>query len=638
MSDSRSTITDKAIIIIAVSKYNGSYGNLPGAVNSARKIREWAESENYSILYLTDEDGSGRDRIDVALVRKEVNDFISNNYIERLIVYFAGHGIARSGSSEFWLLTDAANNITEGINIQQFQDGLLTCNFGSETVPGQVCLIGDACRNAGRDAIRFDGDPIITSNARINNKIKLDRFFATSLGSYAFQINDGSDENSYCLFSELLIRGLNGEIPDAIDTTNHPFKPAVINERLADYLDSEVTIQAAEIGQEMTPDTVTGIRSPYNFYKIIERSESDSTRNPVPPPAAQVPLPTAAQAPLPPRPHSQTLKTPITFKRRIDNSNIQDPSEQLTEREKSQKETLLQWMQLAENTGNGLHKLIAYGYQSNRYCTFSDFRPKKLAIPNNTQIQLVEVGELYQIEVVSDRDLPILISQGDEWLITPNFPNVANIISRNLPGDILLFNYRANGRNEQRLDTYLSDFSNLIDDNPLLRAADVLEIADSIRVGKEEFPHQAVMAGYLYQLAGDYDNIARTAHYMAVSGILPFELAVLCADKVWWSEENGRTVAYADLPAVEADRATERDRNRPSYTKRSFEECKNVRLWGIVPVFSRGWNFMQTAGYLDIREDILQIAKSLGGRSAASLTKQGQEKFLEVFDYQIIDP
>jgi hypothetical protein len=173
-----------------------------------------------------------------------------------------------------------------------------------------------------------------------------------------------------------------------------------------------------------------------------------------------------------------------------------------------------------------------------------------------------------------------------------------------------------------------------------LRAADAQKFADNIRNGKEEYPHQAVTAGYLYEFSNDYDNIARTAHYMAKNtGTVPFDLALLCADKIWWRKENGRFTAFADLPAVTftCSEASEQADNRPSYTRREFEVLKNVRLWGIVPIFRQGWSFMQSELYLDIPEEIRIIGENMTGRSAAGLTDKGLRMFLEVFDYRIIE-
>ncbi len=211
---------DKAIIIIAVEKYNGDYANLPGAIAGARKFRKWAKQPHqgspYKVLYLTDE---GRAKLTADFVRKKVNKFIKETPINRLIVYFAGHGMARGGmNSQFWLLTDAANDRREGINVEAFLYGLQECDFGDADVRGQLCLISDACQSASNSAEPFYGDPILTSTSRQNRRRldEIDTFYAAQLDYCSFQITDAQN-SSFCLFSEIMLRAINGEIQEAIE-------------------------------------------------------------------------------------------------------------------------------------------------------------------------------------------------------------------------------------------------------------------------------------------------------------------------------------------------------------------------------------------------------------------------------------
>ncbi|MGD1702231.1 hypothetical protein [Dapis sp. BLCC M229] len=608
-------LKDKAMIIIAVSKYAGAYDNLPGAITSARRLHEWAQQPSedchYNVLYLADD---VYPKIDVQLVGEKVHDFVNNNFIDRLVVYFAGHGIVRSAGDQFWLLTDAENDEQQGINVEAFKRGLLKCNIGNDNFAGQLCIIGDACRNTGRNAIDFYGSPILSSRARMNRRIQLDRFLSTSLGDYSFQINQTDSQSAYCLFSEMMLSALHGEVKEAIETQGE-FRPAVTNHKLADYLEKEVRNCAAEIEERMEPDIITGIRPPYNFYKRV----------------------------------GITLDPPAVVWQSAIQMAIRDSrNEELTELQERRKQTILQLKdRIAENI---LPRIVRFNRRLNpdipNFSTISDFRPKYVAIPKSGVVEVFQEETFYQIGAINCYDYPILILQDQQWIIVPNYPNVATIISHNLPGDILFlktgdyiylrYRHRERHREEYELwDTYLSDFSNLVGSVPL-RAADAQKFADRIRVGKEEYPHQAVTAGYLYEFSNDYDNIARTAHYMAYDGVVPFDLALLCADKIWWSKEKGRLVAFADLPAVEPLQTSDKEEYRPYYARRGFKKRKNVRLWGIAPIFSQGWSFMQTELYLKIPEHIRRIGENITGRSATSLTQKGLEMFLKAFDYQVI--
>ncbi|NCR40063.1 MAG: hypothetical protein GPJ21_09400 [Microcystis aeruginosa W13-11] len=616
-------LEDKAMIIIAVSKYAGAYASLPGAITSARRLREWAEQAdedcNYKVLYLADHDDDDvYKKIDVQLVREKVTEFVNNNFIDRLVVYFAGHGIVRSAGDQFWLLTNAANDQREGINVEAFRRGLLKCNIGNADFAGQLCIIGDACRNTGRDAIEFYGDPILTSTANMNRRIQLDRFLSTGLGDYSFQINQIGSQSAYCLFSEVTLSALRGEVKEAIDTEDHRFKPVVTNHKLAEYLEKEVRSRAAAIGEDMEPDLLTGIRPPHNFYKKL--------KEPIPDVIASL--------------QDRQLATAIRMA--IHDSRPRSSNERLTAVQEGLKQTLLGWQggpPISLSEFRQYQYLLGNGnYDYYDFLTVSDFRPNFVAVPHGSRVDVVEGRWRLEFCIAGINwydGSPILIHQDEQWIIIPNYPNVDTVVSRNLPGDILFL--RKNGI----WDTYLSDFSNLVGSVPL-RAADAQKFADRIRVGKEEYPHQAVTAGYLYEFSNDYDNIARTAHYMAGDGfsrvrVVPFDLALLCADKIWWRKKNGRFVAYANLPAIERSQPSEQEDNRPYYTRREFEARKNVRLWGIAPIFSQGWNFMQTELYLDIPDEIRLIGENMSGRSAASLTDKGLRMFLEAFDYRVVE-
>jgi hypothetical protein len=611
-------LEDKAMIIIAVSKYADPYPDLPGTITSARRLREWAEQPdedcNYKVLYLADD---VFEKIDVQLVREKVREFVKNNFIDRLVVYFAGHGIVRSAGDQFWLLTDAADDEQEGIDVEGFRRGLLKCNISNADFAGQLCIIGDACRNTARDGITFKGHSILTSTANMNKLIQLDKFLSTGLGDYSFQINQIGSQSAYCLFSEVMLTALRGEVMEAIDTENHEFKPVVTNHKLADYLEKEVRIRAAAINKKMKPDIDTSIRPPYNFYKRLKKPITDVIVS------------------------SQNQQLTAAIQMAIRDSRPESSDEQLTAVQALRKRNLLQWKERIT-----LNHLEPYSDNPDKFFTFSDDRPKIVALPKSSTIKVKPKMDFYEIQAIDCYHSPILIYQDQRWLLIPNYSNVINVISNDLPGDILFlktgyslfFEIREKNRSKDVIwDTYLSDFSNLIGSVPL-RAADAQKFADKIRIGKEEYPHQAVTAGYLYEFSNDYNNIARTAHYMYENtGGVPFDLALLCADKIWWRKESGRFVAFADLPAVEPSQTSDNEKDRPYYARIGFKERKNVQLLGIAPIFSQGWSFMQTELYLDIPEEIRSIGENMSGRSAASLTDKGLRMFLEAFDYRVVE-
>lgn len=583
-------LRDKAMIIIAVSKYAGAYSDLPGAITSARKLRQWAEQPdedcNYKVLYLADDEYS---KIDVDLLKDKIKSFLNENIIDRLVVYFAGHGIVKSAADQFWLLSDAADNLREGINVEAFRRGLLKCNIGASNnqISGQLCIIGDACRNTGRDALEFTGDPILTSTAKMNKRIQLDKFLSASLGNYSFHIDEAENQSAYCLFTEVLVDALRGQKRKAVENSDHRFKPAVTNHKIIEYLYEEIDIRAADLEEEIEPDMLPGIHPPYNFYKRLQdlppadvtRSSNDST---------------------------SATATPMTSPEKRDDKRYKQTDHEGMNRFKLE----------IENVG-----------PRPRTSTYCEFLPNQIAVPRSASVSAGTTEKDFYYIQTDIENTPILIQQDEHWVLAPSFPNVLTVIFHDMPGDILFLKVANLG-----WDTYLSDFSNLRSSAPL-RTAEAQEFADKIRYEKSIFPHQSVTAGYLYEYSNDYNNISRTAHYMAQdTGSVPFDLALLCADKIEWRKENDRIIAYADLPKVVPQ---ETDNNRPAYTKVSFSARKDCQLWGIAPYFTQGWRYMQTEKYLQIPESILQISEHTSGRSAASITNEGLELFLEAFDYKV---
>ena len=165
-----------AMIIIAVSKYEGDLDDLPGTLVSAQRMRDWAEGagphQNYNVLEVSDRDGK---QVTIDRVRHEVNQFLSANIIDRLVVYFAGHGIVGNLASQYWLLSKAVSDNGEGINVERFRSNLEYANIGGnnrQLRAGQLILICDACRNAGRLAQNFTGHPVFTSQTAQRRRLR----------------------------------------------------------------------------------------------------------------------------------------------------------------------------------------------------------------------------------------------------------------------------------------------------------------------------------------------------------------------------------------------------------------------------------------------------------------------------------
>ena len=623
---------EKAIIIIAVSECKGMEP-LPGAIVSALRVGQWATRQNYKRLFLTDRNSLFEpsdinnpitvDRpVDVNWCKKSINKFLGHP-VDRLIVYFAGHGMTMAPASQIWLLSGAADSDEEGIKVDAFRRGLERYNLASSNPDmrkGQVCIIADCCRNIVPLSGDFEGHKILTKRGS-SSSFHLDQFNATIRGKKAFQANPTGSREPFCIFSDVLLGALEGEAPEAVDTVLHP-NPSVTSQTLEDYLLDEVPKLSEQYGEIMEPDVNGTFHHPNNVYATLDS------------------MPQIA--------HSSYMNS--------SNASIGGDNQHVTNM------GIEQVGSTTSNTVYGEHfELMSANFEQlldsiehtdiewrrNRTSWISDLSPEKIRVRPESICRVRSLNRVDNREntlfcsVSCDLlDLPVFIFLKNSWMMVPGIPNRLSYCYKGLLGDIALYHTR-----KQTWDLTLSDyFSNKT--GSALRLRQATSLADRVRQGKSEDPHMAVLAGYLYEGTGDRENIARTSHYMVEDGyngangfqkpFLPIDLALLCADSAWWVEDSdGIPRIHIDLPSVpELDNENSAARpHRPYFTTRGFDAVGDVQAIGVIPTYRAGWEFIETADYLDVSEDLLKLKKHLIGRSITHFTDEGMELFSEMFGY-----
>lgn len=290
----------KAMVVIAVSNYDPPYEALPGTLTSAGRIANWArapgEGRNYKVIEITDapKDGRPGQPVTVERLRTEITDLLDTNIVDRLVIYFAGHGVVRSTAEEFWLLSHAGQDNGECVGVMAFTNGLKTYGIGvhnPDLTKGQLVVIADACRNVHSDGLNFVSNAVMTRKGKAV-ALQTDMFRATTLGAYSFQVKAVNGAEPYCLFSSVLCDALEGKVPEVIEEQYHPFSPVISNNKLADYLDQEVPRRAILLKEIMEPDNLAAIRLSHNYYDILPRAPAQSTNDPKPalPPIVQTPI------------------------------------------------------------------------------------------------------------------------------------------------------------------------------------------------------------------------------------------------------------------------------------------------------------------------------------------------------------
>lgn len=605
----------KAMIVIAVSNYNGAYTNLPGTLTSAARIVNWARQpgpgRGYTVLEITD---ANRSAVTVDRLKNEITPFLQNNIIDRLVVYFAGHGLVRSTADQYWLLTDAVNDTREGVDMNAFKRGLARQGIGAhhpELRQGQLCFFVDACRSTSEYVLDFEGDPIITGGGA-TQKMQIDLFFATMLGQKAYQPKGAGGQPPYCLFSDTLTEALEGKVPQVIENLHHPFKPAIVNNLLADYLDVEVPIRAARLRENMEPDNNSLIRMAHNYYDLLTPS-----LNVTPPPPDGDP-----ENQITPTHDASELKDALETAEMGEAGGITDLSTRTQEFE----------MLLAEAEDILNIATVEAAYPLNIVIEGSH----AIAVPHGATEGLQRVGDRWAYTALAGahENYPVFAEQDDgQWLLMPVLDHTQAILLRALPGDVLLRKMEPDGEAPYPYwDTSLSTAATMTETMPL-RVSDAVRLADTIRYGKARKPNNANIAGYLYDFVGDIDNTRRTAHYMVEDSVLPIDLALLAAEQLrWQQDQDGFWQVRADLPAIEED--SDAPPNRPRFTTGAFDAKYDVPVRGIFPIFRQGFFMLVEADHLEPPPILGKIAKSLAGRSAVLLPPYAMVVLAGVFGYR----
>ena len=602
----------KAMIIIAVSQYKPSYPSLPGTLTSAERMAKWARQNtggrNYDVLEITDTDGTP---VTVDRLRKEISNFLETRIIDRLVIYFAGHGLVRSASDQFWLLTNASQDLREGVDLMAFVDGLKRYSIGASSAvlkKGQLCIIADACRNTHINALGFKGDPILT-NAAPALGMEIDFLMATTLGHYAYQPNAVAGAPPYCLFSDTLSEALEGKVPGVIDNL-HPLGSVIDNQLLADYLDAEVPTRAALYNEQMTPDTASGLRRNNNYYDILP--PAPLAGGPAPSPVPDHGLESFSPMPDPVGGGQRVMpdKTALGFqpatKKATGFGHVIDRADYLMERmDADPQET------------------------SSVVCEFD----RQVAVPIHALQDRFDVrGEQWRYRAAHENDgTQIFVRQAEGWTLAPLMPHTLTVLQPGVPGDVLFHAVLT-----EEPDGWDKSLSSMVANTRLQpnRLKDALRLADGFRYGKKLSPNNANVAAYLYQLSGDTANIARTAHYMAGNGFLSCDLALLAASDMRWEQGPQGWSIMADLPDVPADE----DETRPEFATNAMPPLDNVPVASLFPSFRQGWRRMSDVPFPSMPPVLRQLSSMAAGYSAVVLPDTAMEILIEHFQYTVTEP
>ena len=230
-------------------------GKSKGAENGAKAFGAWAKILGIPTEILTDEEHPvSIDEVKSAFGRL----FAGRPAISRLLVYFAGHGLARDAAEDLWLLSQWR---TTGRAVAV---GGLNRRIARYAV-AQLTIVSDACRSpaAGADSADLVADPVLDLGPFDPRIPLLEMWRASSPFHAAYMVRGSKPEDDRCIFSGLLNEALSGAHEVAFEA---PDRVRITNFSLAKFLVGEVPLRAGDYGVKLEPHIATGFWPPENVY------------------------------------------------------------------------------------------------------------------------------------------------------------------------------------------------------------------------------------------------------------------------------------------------------------------------------------------------------------------------------------
>lgn len=179
-------ISTRAAVVVGVNK-TGDLPVLRAAASGAKSVASWLSAEGFEVKLIDDDDG----RVVTAdSLKRAVTELVNRGTLTQLVIYFSGHGVA-FGTSEFWLLTGAPDDLAEAVSVTECID-----QANRSAIPN-VVIICDACRSIPDfDTTLLHGTVLFPRGSFVPGvqSPDVDRFFGTRQGAPAYEVKIAADD------------------------------------------------------------------------------------------------------------------------------------------------------------------------------------------------------------------------------------------------------------------------------------------------------------------------------------------------------------------------------------------------------------------------------------------------------------
>ncbi len=270
----------RCAVVIGVNRI-GDMPVLHAAASGARDFAAWATGQGIDVTLLTDDN----ETVSLGSIKAAIRNYVQQRTYSQLIVFFSGHGVLRAPDYELWLLSGAPDDPDDAVNVPG--SIWLARNVG---IP-HVVIISDACRSRPNTSRlgQVQGGVIFPNESPRSPRPAVDVFYAALPGDPALEVSAKNATDNYRgIFTDCLLKGLNGSVPDLIVNIGHSHlneeKWVVPSWELKPYLEREVPDAAASVHIKLQQEPDIRVEShPPNYLAEFPRPSYSSNPRTIPP-------------------------------------------------------------------------------------------------------------------------------------------------------------------------------------------------------------------------------------------------------------------------------------------------------------------------------------------------------------------
>ena len=576
---------------------------LPGAVNGARSFHQWAKALGYDARLVTDD----KEPVTAMRMRREFEQLLTadDGGIQRLLIYFAGHGLIREAEQALWLLSDW-NRELRAINVEQLRRRL-----GRYRVK-QVAIFADACRSlpADLDTADLTADAVLGRGPEPRmTAMALDKFVAAQDGTETFMIPGPNPEDDRCLFSGVLLEGLWGKKPGAFSQL---LRTKVTSRSLGSYLESEVPQVAAIYRYDVLPTVSPTFPEGDDVY-FGDVPHVTAPELPDWPPIKAVTLQSAQRA------REAARKTGLRVRRRPRRpiASARPLEEELREQTRPRSfetrsgfavdggNVVAVWTRAdvivgAPDRSDWWHVGAKSGFQG------GGRPPPPLREPAPVLIELAS-GRIAAITALPDFVASLVVRPR----------GVSGLVYREVysPPRVAAATESALGQLERGA----------------LMADATRDLAIKLRQGKHVDPVRGVISAYLYDSIGDVDNIRRMAYYyLKHRQPIPYDIAFLAQLR---GQRRGQGLLRVTVPAVPERKPRTKDEHKFPWTYAATPRAMGI-VGGFWPWLKQGWDLLDDPapnGSTLVLPGLIELTERLTTARFTTLDDAGGRQLAELF-------